>query len=221
MVFQSLPGDISEDLKNERLNCIKLKFKKIKQVLNKSFTSFFQRLSLRALKHENFPSYKQDFPSNNKQRIQKISVEIEKLTYPNIKDYDQLETTLKEFIKILEQKKQNDLHILRQSKIIHFLMEILKKPPVCLKTEIKQLGKIIEYVIKILMTFNTVRENRNYMIVTNRLTVLIDLLLWILNKPTKIPMGIPFLPDLIYLLTIHIKHRIPFEILAMKDDFIE
>ena len=100
-------------------------------------------------------------------------------------------------------------------------MEVLKKPPVCLKTEIKQLGKIIEYVIKILMSFNTVRENRNYMIVTNRLTVLIDLLLWILNKPTKIPMGIPFLPDLIYLLTIHIKHRIPFEILAMKDDFIE
>ncbi len=119
--------------------------------------------------------------------MQKISIEIEKLTIPIIKDYDQLESALKELIKILEQKKQNDLHILRQSRIIHFLMEVLKKPPVCLKSEMKQLGKIIEYVIKILMRFNNVRENRNYMIVTNRLCVLVDLLLWILNKPTKIP----------------------------------
>lgn len=173
------------------------------------------------MKHENFLSYKQDFLSSNKQRIQKIAVEIEKNTIPNIKDYDQLENSLKELIRIFEHKKQNDLHIIRQSRIIHFLMEVLKKPPVCLKTEIKQLGKVIEFIIKILIIFITARENRNYMIVTNRLSVLVDLLLWILNKPTKIPMGIPFLPDLIYLITVHIKHRIPFEILAMKDDFIE
>jgi hypothetical protein len=67
MVFQSFPGDISEELKAERINAIKLRFKKVKQ-----------KLSLRAVKHENFWSYKQDFPSNNKQRIQKISFDIEK-----------------------------------------------------------------------------------------------------------------------------------------------
>lgn len=210
MVFQSLPGDINEDLKNERINSIKLRFKKIKQ-----------KLSLRAVKHENFWSYKQDFPSGNKQRLQKISFEIEKQIFPNIKDYDALENNLKETIRILDQKKINDLHIMRQTRIIHCLVEVLKKPAVCHKGEIKNLGKILEYVVKILSSFSTLLENRNYMIVTNRLSVIVDLLLWILNKPSKIPLGISFLPDLIYLITIHIKHRIPFEHLCMKDDFIE
>jgi hypothetical protein len=210
MVFQCLPGDINEELKNERINAIKIRHKKIKQ-----------KLSLRALKHENFWSYKQDFPSINKQRLQKISFEIEKQILPNIKDYDALENNLKETIRILEQKKINDLHIMRQTKIIQCLVEVLKKPAVCHKGEIKNLGKILEHVVKIISTFSTLLENRNYMVVTNRLSVIVDLLMWILNKPSKIPLGISFLPDLIYLITIHIKHRIPFEHLPMKDDFIE
>jgi hypothetical protein len=210
MVFQTLPGDISEDLKNERINAIKIRFKKVKQ-----------KLSLRAIKHENFWSYKQDFPSNNKQRLQKISFEIEKNTIPVIKDYESLENSIKDLIKILEQKKQNDLHIMRGLKVIHCLVEILKRPAVCHKSEIKNLGKIIELVVKVLMYFSTLIENRNYMVVTNRMSVIVDLLLWVLNKPSKLPLGISFLPDLIYLITIHIKHRIPFEYLSMKDDFLE
>ena len=59
------------------------------------------------------------------------------------------------------------------------------------------------------------------MIVTNRISVIADLLLWVLNKPTKIPLGISFLPDLISIITIHIKHRITFEYLYMKDDTLE
>jgi hypothetical protein len=68
LIFQSLPGDISEDLRNERVNAIKNRFKKIKQ-----------KISLKQIKHENFSSYKQDFPSQNKQRIQKLSFDLEKL----------------------------------------------------------------------------------------------------------------------------------------------
>jgi hypothetical protein len=132
-----------------------------------------------------------------------------------------LESNLKDLIKILEQKKQNDLHIMRQLKIVSCLVEILKKPAVCHKSEIKNLGKVIELIVKVLMYFSSIIENRNYMIVTNRLSTLVDLLLWVLNKPSKIPLGISFLPDLIYLITIHIKHRIPFEHLTMKDDFLE
>jgi hypothetical protein len=110
---------------------------------------------------------------------------------------------------------------MRGVKIVSCLVEILKKPAVCHKSEIKNLGKIIELVIQILMYFSSIIENRNYMLVTNRVTALIDLLLWVLNKPTKIPLGISFLPDLIYLITVHIKHRLPFEYLTMKDDFLE
>ena len=210
MVFQSIPGDINEELKNERVNAIKLRVKKLKQ-----------KMLLKAVKHENFWSFKQDFPSVNKQRIQKLSFDIEKQVIPNIKDYDTLENLLKDLIKLLEQKRQNDLHILRQVKVIHCLVEVLKKPAACHKSEIKSLGKIMELIIKILTFFSTLLENRNYMIVTNRISVIADLLLWVLNKPTKIPLGISFLPDLIGIITIHIKHRIPFEYLSMKDDTLE
>jgi hypothetical protein len=76
------------------MNAIKLREKKLKQ-----------KMALKAVKHENYRTYKQDFPSPNKQRLQKLSFEIEKQIFPIIKDYDSLENSLKELIKILDQKK--------------------------------------------------------------------------------------------------------------------
>ena len=210
MLFKSIPGNINEELKNERMNAIKLREKKLKQ-----------KMALKAVKHENYRNYKQDFPSCNKQRIQKLSFDIEKQLFPNIKDYDVLESLLKDLIKILDQKKQNDLNLLRQNRVIYSLVEVLKKPASCHKSEMKSLGKILELILKILYMFSSLLENKNYMIVTNRVSVLADLLLWVLNKPSKIPLGISFLPDLIQIITIHIKHRIAFECLLMKEDLLE
>ena len=210
MLFKSIPGNINEELKTERMNAIKLREKKLKQ-----------KMALKAIKHENYRSYKQDFPSPNKQRIQKLSFEIEKQIFPNIKDYDSLESSLKELIKILDQKKQNDLNILRQTRVIYSLVEVLKKPASCHKSEMKSLGKILQLILKILYSFSSLLENKNYMIVTNRISIMADFLLWVLNKPTKIPLGISFLPDLIQIITLHIKHRIAFEGLRMKEDLLE
>ena len=192
------------------MNAIKLREKKLKQ-----------KMALKAVKHENYRTYKQDFPSPNKQRIQKLSFEIEKQLFPNIKDYDSLESMLKELIKILDQKKQNDLNILRQTRVIYSLVEVLKKPASCHKSEMKSLGKVLVLILKILNSFSSLLENKNYMIVTNRISIIADLLLWVLNKPTKIPLGISFLPDLIQIITVHIKHRIAFECLLMKEDLLE
>ena len=210
MLFKSIPGNINEELKSERMNAIKLREKKLKQ-----------KMALKAVKHENYRTYKQDFPSPNKQRIQKLSFEIEKQLFPNIKDYDSLESMLKELIKILDQKKQNDLNILRQTRVIYSLVEVLKKPASCHKSEMKSLGKVLVLILKILNSFSSLLENKNYMIVTNRISIIADLLLWVLNKPTKIPLGISFLPDLIQIITVHIKHRIAFECLLMKEDLLE
>ena len=210
MLFKSIPGNINEELKSERMNAIKLREKKLKQ-----------KMALKAVKHENYRTYKQDFPSPNKQRLQKLSFEIEKQIFPTIKDYDSLENSLKELIKILDQKKQNDLNILRQTRVIYSLVEVLKKPASCHKSEMKSLGKILQLILKILYSFSSLLENKNYMIVTNRISIMADLLLWVLNKPTKIPLGISFLPDLIQIITLHIKHRIAFEGLRMKEDLLE
>ena len=210
MIFKSIPGNINDELRNERVNAIKVRAKKLKQ-----------KMSLKAIKHENYFSYKQDFPSVNKQRIQKLAFDIEKQIFPNIKDYGTLENLLKDLIKILEQNIPNDLKLFRQVKVIFVLVEVLKRPPSCHKSEIKSLGKIMELIIKILLHFSVLPENRNYMIEANRITVIADLLLWVLNKPTKIPLGISFLPDLIQIITTHVKHKIPFEIVSMKDDLLE
>jgi hypothetical protein len=200
---------MTEEIKNERLNSIKLKFKKVKQ-----------RIALKALKHENW-SNKHDLQSTNKQRIQKICFDLEKMISTNSKEFESMDSNLKELFKIVDQKKQSDLHLLRQSKIIHYIFELMRKPPLCHKSEIKALGKVLEVGIKVLMLFTTLRENRNYIIITNKITICVDLLLWVLNKPTKIPLAIGFLPDLVYLINISLKHRLPYEFQVMKDDLID
>lgn len=209
IVFHFQPGDMSEEIKNERFNSIKLKFKKVKQ-----------KIAIKALKHENWTS-KADFQSTNKQRIQKICFDIEKMINTNIRDFETMELLLKELYKIIEQKKQSDLHLLRQSKIIHFIFELMKKPQFCHKGEIKALGKVLEIGVKVVMLFSNLRENRNYLIITNKITICVDLLLWLLNKPTKLPLGISFLPDLVYLINISLKHRLPYEYSVMKEELVE
>ncbi len=203
-------SEVSEELKSERLNSIKLKFKKIKQ-----------KISLKALKHDAWANKSDIIPSTNKQRILKICFDVEKLIGQNSRDFEVIDNNLKELIKILEQKKQSDLHLIRTQKMILLIFELMKKPPFCHKSEIKALGKVLETGIKILMIFLSLRENKNYLIMTNRITICVDLLLWVLNKPSKIPLGIGFLPDLVYLITISLKHKIPYEYQSMKDDLVE
>jgi len=65
------------------------------------------------------------------------------------------------------------------------------------------------------------RENRNYMLQTNRLTPLVELLSWCLNRSTQIYYGISLLPQLYHIITCHIKHRTPYECQQIKDLFIE
>lgn len=93
-----------------------------------------------------------------------ICIDLEKQVIPIINNYETLESTLKEIIKILELRKQVDLHIMRKLKYIPILIEICKRISVCHKNEFKSLGKILEYVIKIINTFCALRENRNYML---------------------------------------------------------
>lgn len=138
-------------------------------------------------------------------------MDLEKQVIPTIKDYDALEIDLKEIIKILDMRKSADLHLMRKLKIIHLMTEICKKLSHCHKNEIKHLARMIEYSVKIINIFCSLKENRNYMLSTNRLITLIDLLNWCLNRSTQLFYGITFLPTLISILTLHIKHRVPFE----------
>jgi len=50
-------------------------------------------------------------------------------------------------------RKQVDLHVLRKLRLIPLMMEICKRVQICRKSEIKQIGKVLEYVIKIVNQF--------------------------------------------------------------------
>jgi hypothetical protein len=51
-----------------------------------------------------------DFTSTNRKQCQILCINLKKLAISIIKDYEQLELTLKEIIKILDMHKQADLH---------------------------------------------------------------------------------------------------------------
>jgi len=197
-------------LKAERLNALKKRCKKVKQ-----------RLLTKALKHENACIVGKEVTSINKQRLQKLCSELDKQLANQIKDYDLLENTLKDVLKLLEIQREADLHIMRQLKFIPILMEICKRVAVCHKNEINAMLKVLESAIKILSKFCGLIDNRTYMILTNRLVPLVDLLIWCLNRPTKFVYSLAFVPNLFTILGRHLNHRLPIENIGFREDLIE
>jgi len=111
-------------------------------------------------------------------------MELEKSIFPCIQNYEVLEAILLDIIKVLEKKQSADLHLMRKVKLIPHLVEICKRVSTCEKRELKQLGLLLSPVIKIILNFSSIRENRNYMYQTNRLMPLLELFNWCLNRTT-------------------------------------
>ena len=100
-------------------------------------------------------------------------------------------------------------------------MEIYKKVNICPKNEINGLVKILETSTKALQTFCGLIDNRTYITITNRTSILIDLLIWCLNRPTKFIYSLNFVPTLFHILIMLIKHRLPSEYSNFKEDLVE
>ena len=184
--FASVPGEIEEELQKEREAQIRRKYKRIKQ-----------NMITNSISHEVAAAQGKDMTSVNKKRLLILSVELtekQMLHQAHIKDFEALEAVLKEIIKIIDQKKEADMHLLRRLKIMPSMSDICKRISTCAKSELKPLGRMLEYVIKIFASFSTLRENRNYMLSTNRIMPLAELLNWCLNRPSKLFYGISFLP---------------------------
>ena len=162
--------------------------------------------------HENASTYPgRDLQSTNKKRLQIRCIELDKTVFPQIQNYETVDAILNDVIKVLDMKNMADLHIMRKLKFIPTLIDICKRISLCLRQELKHLGRTLGLVIKIILQFCSTRENRNYMLQTNRLMPLIELFNWCLNRSTEIFFGIDFLPNLCHILTTHLRHRVPFE----------
>lgn len=101
-----------------------------------------------------------------------------------IQNYEVVEAILNDIIKVMEQRSQADLHLMRKLKFIPTLIDICKRVSLCNKNQIKSIGKLLSLVIKIVNSFCSNRENRNYMLQTNRLMPLLELFIWCLNRTT-------------------------------------
>ena len=111
-------------------------------------------------------------------------MELEKSVFPMIQNYEVVEAILNDIIKVMEQRSQADLHLMRKLKFIPTLIDICKRVSLCNKNQIKSLGKLLSLVIKIVNSICSNRENRNYMLQTNRLMPLLELFIWCLNRTT-------------------------------------
>ena len=176
---------------------------------------------LKALKHESICQMGKDASSVNRQRLQKLCFELDRQVTPQIKDYDLVDNTLKDILKILDGQREADLHIMRQLKFIPVLIEISKRTTVCHKNDINNLLRILESVIKIISKFSGLLDNRTYIILSNRLIPLVDLLMWCLNRPTKFVYSLGFVPHLFNILVSHLKHRLAIEYISYREDLIE
>lgn len=106
----------SQDLEQQRDLYVKKRMKKTKQI----FTN-------RGIKHDKACIIGRETSGVNKNRLQKLGLDLEKCIANNVIDYTAVENILKDTIKILDQRKEVDLHVIRQLKFIPCLMEIIKK----------------------------------------------------------------------------------------------
>ena len=94
-----------------------------------------------------------------------------------------MEAILNDVLKVLEKRGAGDLHLLRKLKFVPNMVDMIcKRITTCPRAKLSSLAIVISLVIKILNKFCSLRENRNYMIQTNRLMPLIELLSWCLNR---------------------------------------
>ena len=70
-----------------------------------------------------------DLSSTKKQRIMKLVLDLERHTKIQNRDYEAIELIAKDITKIVELRKEQDLHLLRQSRFVPALFEFLTKVP--------------------------------------------------------------------------------------------
>ena len=198
-----------EELKQQRELYVKKRMKKVKQVA-----------ASRGIKHNNLSLKGRDITGFNKTRLQKLSLDFEK-SVSNVMDYIAADNVLRDTIKLLDQRKEADLHMIRQLKFLPCIGEILKKIWSCPRHEVKYILKLLEVLTRFLTIFSGLSDNRTYMIVTNRMIPLADLVCWLLAKPPKMVVELTYLPQLFHLLTTHLKHRLATEYRHFRDYYVE
>lgn len=111
----------------------KLKYRKLRQKLNSM-----------GFHHDDKCVVNKDFSSPKKQRIMKLALDFDKMAKIQNRDYEALELTAREICRMVENKHELDLQLLRQSRFVPALFELLQKVPSLHKAEFSQLHRGLE-----------------------------------------------------------------------------
>ena len=65
-----------------------------------------------------------EWNSQNKQKLQTLSIQLQKQLNPSQIDFESLDVLLKDIIKVMEMRTQGDLHVFRKLKFIPLLIDI-------------------------------------------------------------------------------------------------
>ncbi|CAD8184012.1 unnamed protein product [Paramecium pentaurelia] len=188
-----------DEISQNRFQSIRKRCQKIKQKI--------QQKSLQ-LENMNIYCYKEPGNSYNRQRIQKLSNDLDKLLNYQIKDLYQIEQQMKELLKLVNQ--ETDLINLRQMKFIQIVIEVFKKISSCHKNEYTQYLKIIGVATEIVYQFCSVYNNRTYMLASNKLLPIIDFMYnFLASKPTKFIYSYQFVAQCFQIFSLLIKHKLP------------
>jgi len=79
--------------------------------------------------------------NSKKQRILKLALDLERQSKIQNRDHEAIELIARDINKVIETKKETDLHLLKQSRFIPALFELLAKVPSLHKVEFSQLLK--------------------------------------------------------------------------------
>jgi hypothetical protein len=85
-----------------------------------------------------------ELSSSKKQRIMKLALDLERQTKIQNRDYEAIEIITRDLHRIFEAKKELDLHLLKQSRFVPALFELLAKAPSLHKAEFSQLLRGLE-----------------------------------------------------------------------------
>lgn len=102
-----------------------------------------QKLASVCYKHEDVVMGK-EATSSNKPRLMKLSIELDRQANSQVHNYSQMQDIVREIGKILEQRKDSDLHVLRQSKFIPSIMELSKRVLSSYKNQYKEAMRVLE-----------------------------------------------------------------------------
>lgn len=198
------------NLSVERLSAMKNKCKKIKQ-----------QLSTKSLSSEAVCLGRENFPSANKPRLQKLTIEFEKILQSPVKDYDALKFILSDFSKILEKNVENDLHILRQIRFINVFVDLFRTITTTPKINNLNLIELFNEHFKIFSKIMLIKENRVFLLLTNRAIPILDLLIWSWNLSTKFLQCLQYIPMLLQTLSLLLKSKVPKDKAYFKSFFVE